>query len=232
MPEQFSVKDVLGVLRTRALTIVLVTTVAVATAIGVTSFQPRQYDATATLLTGQGEGIGSIESVLAINQTAQALGSLATDRVVVAAAVREAGLDEPVDSVLARVSAEVPSNTPVIRLTVRDTSPQRAATLANAIVRGFADLIEERAGADSNLSAIVWQDAVAPTEPSAPNVVRLALVALVLGLLLGTGIAFLREHLDGQWRSELDVERALGLPVLGTIPVQPTRRRRRMRAHA
>ena len=37
-------------------------------------------------------------------------------------------------------------------------------------------------------------------------------------LLFGVGIAFIREHLDASWRSELDVERALDLPVLGGVP--------------
>ena len=45
-----------------------------------------------------------------------------------------------------------------------------------------------------------------------------ALLALVLGLLGGVGLAFLFEHLDDTFRRPEELEKLLGLPVLGVIP--------------
>ena len=62
--------------------------------------------------------------------------------------------------------------------------------------------------------------AAVPTSPVAPQPVRTAILALALGLLLGLGLAFLREFLDDSIKTKDDFERvAGGLPVLGLIPV-------------
>jgi polysaccharide biosynthesis transport protein len=55
---------------------------------------------------------------------------------------------------------------------------------------------------------------------------RNALVGALLGALLGIGVALLAEALDRRVRSEHDIEKALGLPLLGRIPA-PGRRLRR-----
>ena len=61
--------------------------------------------------------------------------------------------------------------------------------------------------------------AVAPTTPVRPTPRRNAAVALAVGLMLGVGLAFLREYLDDSLRGKDDVERAApGVPVLGLIP--------------
>ncbi len=59
-----------------------------------------------------------------------------------------------------------------------------------------------------------------PNEPFEPTPVRNAVLAAVLGMLLGTGLAFLREHLDESIRGKDDFEHAVpGLAVLGLIPL-------------
>lgn len=59
-----------------------------------------------------------------------------------------------------------------------------------------------------------------PAEPFEPTPVRNAVLAVVLGLLFGVGLAFLREHLDDSIRGKDDFERAVpGLAVLGLIPL-------------
>lgn len=61
--------------------------------------------------------------------------------------------------------------------------------------------------------------ATAPTSPVRPTPVRNGVVALVVGLILGVGLAFLREYLDDTVKAKEDVERTLpGLAVLGFIP--------------
>lgn len=66
----------------------------------------------------------------------------------------------------------------------------------------------------------VVSQAVAPGSPFAPDPVRNASVALVLGLLLGAGLAFLREYLDDTVRTKDDLDTLTGgLEVLGLIPL-------------
>jgi capsular polysaccharide biosynthesis protein len=43
-------------------------------------------------------------------------------------------------------------------------------------------------------------------------------LALVLGGMLGAGLAFLLEYLDDRWRSPEEAEQVSGVPTLGQIP--------------
>lgn len=76
------------------------------------------------------------------------------------------------------------------------------------------------AAAQKTGGAQLFSGATAPTTPIRPTPVRTALVALVIGLVLGVGLAFLREYLDDSLKSREQVERTVpGVPVLGVIPV-------------
>jgi capsular exopolysaccharide synthesis family protein len=60
--------------------------------------------------------------------------------------------------------------------------------------------------------------ATVPGSPVSPDHIRTGAFALVVGLALGIGLAFLRERLDDSIRTRQDLERRLGAPVLATIP--------------
>jgi capsular exopolysaccharide synthesis family protein len=57
-----------------------------------------------------------------------------------------------------------------------------------------------------------------PDEPVSPNPSRNAVLALMLGLLLGSGLAIALETLDDSWRSPEAVEEISERPNLGVIP--------------
>ena len=54
--------------------------------------------------------------------------------------------------------------------------------------------------------------------PVKPNKRRMVMVAALIGLMLGIGLAFLLDHLDNTFKGPEDVEQRLGLPVLGSLP--------------
>jgi len=67
-------------------------------------------------------------------------------------------------------------------------------------------------------SAEVVQRAEPPRSPVSPNKVRNAVLALLAGLALGVGFAFLRERLDDRVKTRQEVERRLGAPVIAAVP--------------
>ncbi|TFH40428.1 MAG: polysaccharide biosynthesis tyrosine autokinase [Lysobacterales bacterium] len=57
-----------------------------------------------------------------------------------------------------------------------------------------------------------------PLTPSSPKLGLNLAMSLILGLLGGVGISFFQEYVDDSIRTPEDVERYLGLPMLGAVP--------------
>lgn len=57
-----------------------------------------------------------------------------------------------------------------------------------------------------------------PQRPSRPNMPQLFLITLAAGIGIGGGIVFLLEFLSNTLRQPKDIEKALGIPVLATLP--------------
>ncbi|MGB8593545.1 MAG: polysaccharide biosynthesis tyrosine autokinase [Candidatus Acidiferrales bacterium] len=64
--------------------------------------------------------------------------------------------------------------------------------------------------------------ALVPTYPARPQKARNILLAFLVGLVGGVGLAFLREYLDNTVKSPDDVERLAGLPSLAVVPSVPS----------
>ena len=83
----------------------------------------------------------------------------------------------------------------------------------------------ERLGVLASLqtgNAELVQPAQLPTSPSSPKPARNTVLGLLLGLLLGTGLALFLERFDRRLRSVDEVQAEYGLPVVGTIPRSET----------
>lgn len=57
-----------------------------------------------------------------------------------------------------------------------------------------------------------------PIYPSAPNRLQNIIIGIIAGLTLGTGLAYFIEYLDTSIKTIDDIERTLGLQILGVIP--------------
>jgi capsular exopolysaccharide synthesis family protein len=66
--------------------------------------------------------------------------------------------------------------------------------------------------------AKIWEKAEAASYPSKPNVVWYMVLAVLVGLVIGVGLAFFIEYLDTSVKSLEDVEKFLEIPVLAVIP--------------
>ncbi len=86
----------------------------------------------------------------------------------------------------------------------------------DAIVQRFTQTSLESQATSS--SASLLNSAVPPLEHSSPKVLLNTLLALVVGLLLGTGIVLGAELRDRRVRDTADVEGLLGLPLIGLLP--------------
>jgi uncharacterized protein involved in exopolysaccharide biosynthesis len=91
-------------------------------------------------------------------------------------------------------------------------SAQRAFDAAS---QRFSQTRIEAQSEQSDIS--ILNPAVPPTAPAGPRVLLNTLVSILLGTILGVGLALLLELLNRPVRSVGDVKDMLGIPVLGTI---------------
>ncbi|MBW3665434.1 MAG: polysaccharide biosynthesis tyrosine autokinase [Actinobacteria bacterium] len=118
-------------------------------------------------------------------------------------------LDE-IDLQLARLPAESPEGDALRqeRTTLLAQAGQLSAQLATSqateqVLRGGGQII---------------RPATVPAAPSSPKPLRTGILALVLGTMLGLGLAFLRDHLDDAIRDDDDASQSAGgAPILGHI---------------
>lgn len=90
-----------------------------------------------------------------------------------------------------------------------------------ALFRQRLDELQVEAQLKTGGAQLVTQGVI-PTSKVSPNPQRSAVVASVVGLVLGFGLAFLMEYLDDSVKTKEDLDRAAGeLPVLGLIPIVP-----------
>ncbi len=94
--------------------------------------------------------------------------------------------------------------------------------LYRSLAATYRDLQATRTLQAAGSSAVVVGGAGSVTQVQ-PKTTRNAVLALLVGLALGIGLAFLRESLDTRVRSVEELRERLGLPLLGQVP-NPARR--------
>jgi uncharacterized protein involved in exopolysaccharide biosynthesis len=88
--------------------------------------------------------------------------------------------------------------------------------LYEAVVKRFKET-GVAGGLETNNVRVV-EDASPPTVPVRPRKTWSLLVSVLAGLALGLGLAFLLDFFDNSVKTPSDVERFLGLPVIGVVP--------------
>ncbi len=101
----------------------------------------------------------------------------------------------------------------------KSLAPQRQLLVdQQAIFKQRLDQIQVDASLQSGSAQLV-RPAESPAEPVEPSPLRTGALALIVGLLLGLGAAFLADYLDDSVTTPEELERATGgLPVLTTVP--------------
>jgi polysaccharide biosynthesis transport protein len=84
----------------------------------------------------------------------------------------------------------------------------------NAMQRSVQTRMESEIS-QTNIS--VLNHAIPPAKPAKPKILLNIVMSMLLGSILGIGMALIAEFMDRRVRSELDISGALGLPVFGVV---------------
>ena len=114
-----------------------------------------------------------------------------------------------------KISVNSQTPTRVITLTVTGKDPQQAAAAANAIASEVSTVAQQVMDVRS---VNVVDEASAPTKPSGPNRPMYVAVAFHAGLFLAIAIVVLKDMLNTRVSNSDEVEKLLGIPVIGQFP--------------
>ncbi len=216
--------NLLRVLLRRLWVIVLVALVLTGSAVGFSLMQTPTYEASAKILIGQTGGdevpgalSGNIKGLQEITPTmAKALHT----RPVAQAVVEQLGMpEENAEALLNNLSAQQDPGSTFIDVYYEDSDPKRAQLVVNTFGEVFSRQVSDLSPTVINgVTATVYEQATLPKSPVSPDPARNGVVALILGILLGVGLAFLLEYLDDSWDSPEEAERISGVSTLGAIP--------------
>ncbi len=107
------------------------------------------------------------------------------------------------------------NDTEIIKITVRNTDPVLAATIANEMANVFMDYVGELMQID-NVNII--DVAEANNGPVAPRSMMNIAISFVLGLMISIFIVFIKEYLNTKISTAKQVEAMIDYPVLAIIP--------------
>jgi capsular exopolysaccharide synthesis family protein len=227
----------LDVVRRRKWIVLGVLAVTMAGAAIVSAMQDPLYRAETKIVIGQGQGLFPPTLANAFQPFSATMSDLLSSHVVARQVINNQNLDESEESLLAKMDVSIRPESSALTLSVVDGDAQRARRIAANTGFVFSELVRERFGQPTPvgqgetpippLTATVWDPAHIDPAQVSPKPVRNLAIAAALGLLLGLLAAFLREHFDRGLRTREAVETAFGVPVIGQIPFERTRRMRK-----
>jgi capsular polysaccharide biosynthesis protein len=227
-----SLSDVLRVVWKRLWLILIAMTVGVGLALAYSFSQTPQYEASVSILIRPESG-GLIEDPLdtgGLTAVTKSMNYAVRTAPVAEEVIRRLNLNTSASDVLGNLSSEAIPDTQFLVVRYRDSDPTRAQLMANTVGEAFSEMIADLRSTDADsaadsdrptrspVSATVWEPAQVPVDPVSPQEGRNALLGLLVGAILGVGLVFLVEYLDGSWRSTEEAEQITGLPTFGVIP--------------
>lgn len=137
-------------------------------------------------------------------------------RAILEDVVEEMNLPYSVGTLADNIEVTSEEDSQVVNVTVSDPDPVLATDIANVTVSIFQEQVPDLMSVD-NVNILSEAQLAANPEPVSPKPALNIAIAIVLGGMIGIGLAFLLEYLDTTITTEEDLEQHLDIPVLGTI---------------
>ena len=216
---EIDLREIFGMLRKRWLMITSITLIAAILAAGVSFFVLKpQYEASTTMIVSYKQNQEAVINATDL-QMSQKLVETYTQIVkserIADKVIKKLDLDLSTGALNSKISVSQMGATEILKITIKDNDPELAALIANTEAEIFKQEINDMMKVDSVSTIDV---AKVPGSPVAPNKVMNIAIATVLGMMVSVGLVFVLEFLDRTYKTPSDIERHLGLPILGAIP--------------
>ncbi len=140
---------------------------------------------------------------------------LVKSRPVLEEVLAETGIDVELKDLEEQITVEVPQDTRIVSITVEDKDPYEARIIADSVRIAASKHIREVMDTEA---VNVVEEASLPIEKSSPSILKNTAIGYAVGLFLAIAIVIINYIMDDTIKTPDDVEKFLGVSVLGSIP--------------
>ena len=223
MEETIELKELIGIFLKRKIMIAIIAIFFTIISIVYTVFiLTPVYKSDTTLMVNNAKGLsaGDIASSFSLGdinlnqKLVITYGEIVKSRIVLEQVIDRLDLDMSYGQLLSNIQSSPVGSTEILRISVESLDPDKAAVIANEI----ADVFVKEVMRILKVNNVETIDKAIPNEnPINYRLVLNVVIALVLGIMVGVFLAFLLEYLDQTIKTESDVEKYLGVNVVGSI---------------
>lgn len=218
---EIDLKEIFLILKKRLWLIILITLLTVIlTAIISYYFLTPVYEASTELLVNQSES--NKETIYSYTDIQTDLKLMNTYNVIINShriideVISKYDINLTYSQLIGRINVSTVKDSQVISINVTDTDYSNAVLIANSIAKTFQKEIVNIMNVD-NVQILTMAKSIDNPSPIKPSPKLNIAIAFVIGLLIGTMLSMLLEYLDNSIKTEADVVKILGYPVLGSI---------------
>ncbi|SFJ63713.1 MULTISPECIES: YveK family protein [unclassified Bacillus (in: firmicutes)] len=220
MEETISLKELFQVLRKRFAMILSITFgAAIISAIVSFFFMTPIYQSSTQILVNQKKQEGA---AIQFNEVQTNVQLTNTYKVIIKSPVildqvkEKLGLHITTQELNEKIEVANEKDSQVVTVTTQDKDPKVARDIANTTAEIFKVEVAKIMRVD-NVTVLSKAEVAENQSPIKPRPMINIAIALVVGLMASVGLTFLLEYLDNTVKKEEDVEKLLGLPVLGIV---------------
>ena len=178
--------------------------------------EPKYKSDVNVIIVNKDKQTTSLQSDLAANQKlAATYRELVGSRIILNQVIDNLDLNYSIGQLQQMVSVENVNDTEIIKITVSSSEPKEAKVIANETAKIFQDEVKDIYNLE-NISIV--DKAILAKEPYNINILKESVIYIALGMVLSCGVIFVIYYFDNTIKSIDQVEKRLGVPVIGTVP--------------
>lgn len=178
--------------------------------------EPKYKSDVNVIIVNKDKQTTSLQSDLAANQKlAATYRELVGSRRILNQVIDNLDLNYSIGQLQQMISVENVNDTEIIKITVSSSEPKEAKVIANETAKIFQDEVKDIYNLE-NVSIV--DKAILAKEPYNINILKESVIYIALGMVLSCGVIFVIYYFDNTIKSIDQVEKRLGVPVIGTVP--------------
>ncbi|WP_367924240.1 YveK family protein [uncultured Ruthenibacterium sp.] len=183
-------------------------------------FLVPEYEASATMIVNSREDASTQTSITndqitSATKLVDTYSVILTSDTVLDKTIEDLDLDMDYEDLLEKVNVESVNGTQVMKISAQDENPELARAIVASIVKQAPEMIIQTVKAGS---VEVISQPKTGEEPVFPKKGLNTFIAGTLGMVAGLAYIFLRAMLNNKFMTDSDINKRLGLTVLGVIP--------------